>query len=222
MYARILFGASATASGAVALLSHGSFVASALGVAQLLAGIAILLSRTARLGSIVLGAVYAYLSLAAIPGIVRAPTAYVQYGAFFEAFAVVCGALAAYAPRTARAGLGLCSLSFATAQIAYLGFTASLVPAWIPPTGAFWAIATAAAFALAGVAMLADRQVRLAMRLTTLMLLLFGGLVWIPRVLARPQALANWSELAETFLIAGAVSVATAFLDSEHVERRQA
>jgi hypothetical protein len=36
------------------------------------------------------------------------------------------------------------------------------------------------------------------------MLALFGVLVWIPHVVARPSALGNWSEFAETLLIAGA------------------
>ena len=42
------------------------------------------------------------------------------------------------------------------------------------------------------------------MRLMTLMLALFGVLVWIPRLIARPEAHFNWSEFALTFLITGA------------------
>jgi hypothetical protein len=38
----------------------------------------------------------------------------------------------------------------------------------------------------------------------TLMLALFGVLVWIPRLIAHPEAHLNWSEFALTFLITGA------------------
>jgi len=39
----------------------------------------------------------------------------------------------------------------------------------------------------------------------TLMLALFGVLVWIPRLIAHPEAHINWSEFGLTFLITGAV-----------------
>jgi hypothetical protein len=68
----------------------------------------------------------------------------------------------------------------------------------------FWAILTTIAFTLAAVAILINRQARLAMRLMTLMLALFGVLVWIPLLVARPEAHLNWSEFALTFLITGA------------------
>jgi hypothetical protein len=42
------------------------------------------------------------------------------------------------------------------------------------------------------------------MRLMTLMLALFGMLVWIPRLIAHPETHLNWSELSLTFLITGA------------------
>ena len=234
MYGRILFGTSAVMFGVVALLwRHSDMwqrllllpgpvatgIAWCLAIAQITGGVALLHPRTARFGSIALGAVYALFTLACIPGIVHAPTAYVQYGAFFEQLCPACGALAVYAAtepdarrsatlgRASRLGLGLCAISFALAQLFYLQFTASLVPAWIPPNQLFWAIVTTIAFVLAAVAILLDRQARLAIRLLTVMLALFGVLVWIPHIVARPQALSNWSEFAETFLIAGAAWV---------------
>ena len=42
------------------------------------------------------------------------------------------------------------------------------------------------------------------MRLMTLMLALFGVLVWIPRLIAHPEAHGNWSEFGLTLLITGA------------------
>ncbi|HEX2661673.1 MAG TPA: hypothetical protein VHM93_02480 [Candidatus Acidoferrum sp.] len=68
----------------------------------------------------------------------------------------------------------------------------------------FWAILTTIAFALAAIAILTNRQTRLATRLLTLMLALFGVLVWIPRLIVHPVAHLNWSEFVLTFLITGA------------------
>jgi hypothetical protein len=73
-----------------------------------------------------------------------------------------------------------------------------------PPNQMFWAILTTIAFALAAFAILMNRQARLAMRLMTLMLAMFGVLVWIPRLIADPKAHSNWSEWVLTFLITGA------------------
>jgi len=71
----------------------------------------------------------------------------------------------------------------------------------------FWAILTTVAFGLAAIAILINRQARLAMRLMTLMLALFAVLVWIPRLVAQPKAHFNWSEFALTVLITGAAWV---------------
>lgn len=175
-----------------------------------------LFPRTLRLASVVLGIVYALFSLACIPGMIAAPTSYVQYGGFFEQFCVVCGALAVYAAtesnaarsatlgRVARIGLGLCAVSFAVAQKVYLHFTATLVPTWIPPNQIFWAILTTIAFAFAAVGILINVRARLAMRLMALMVALFGVFVWIPILIAHPEAHVNWAEFALTFLIAAA------------------
>ena len=106
--------------------------------------------------------------------------------------------------RLARLGLGVCAISFTLGQILLPRETADLVPKWIPPNQMFWAVLTTVAFALAAVAILINRQARLATRLMTLMLALFGVLVWVPRLIAHPKAHLNWSEFALTFLITGA------------------
>ena len=106
--------------------------------------------------------------------------------------------------RVARIGLGICAISFALSQALLLRDTSQLVPKWIPPNQMFWAILTTVAFVLAAIAILINRQARLAMRLMTLMLALFGVVVWVPRVIAHPKAHFNWSECALTFLVTGA------------------
>lgn len=186
-YGRIVFGASAVLFGVIALMWHDSDT-----------------WQTLR-------------QIWSLPfGIIAAPTMYATYGSFFEQFSLLCGSTALYAAteanaaravafgRLARLGLGVSAISFTLGQIFYLRVTAELVPRWIPPNQMFWAILTTIAFALAAIAILIHCQARLATRLLTLMLALFGVLVWIPRLIAHPEAHLNWSEFALTFLITGA------------------
>jgi uncharacterized membrane protein YphA (DoxX/SURF4 family) len=229
---RIVFGASAVLFGVIALLWHdpdtwqelhhiwglpfGTIIGGCLMIAQIAGGIGMQFPRTMRPAAVVLGVVYLCFSLACIPGIIAAPRVYAQYGSFFEQFSLLCGAIALYAMselsparavvlgRLARLGLGVCTISFTLAQLVYLRFTAGLVPKWIPPGQMFWAILTTIAFALAAIAVLINRRARLAMRLMTVMLALFGLLVWVPRLFAHPEIHLNWSEFVLTFLIAGA------------------
>jgi hypothetical protein len=165
----------------------------------------------------VLGIIYLLFSLACIPGILVAPAVYVHYLSFFEQFSLLSGAIALYAATEANAawaiafgrvphlGIGVGAISFTLSQILYLPATADLVPKWIPPNQTFWAILTTIAFALAAIAILINRQARLAIRLMTLMLALFGVLVWVPCLIAHAKAHLNRSEFALTFLITGAL-----------------
>ena len=231
-YGRVVFGASSVLFGVIALMWHdaetwqslhrilslplGAIVGDGLMIALIAGGIGLLFARTARVASIVLGVIYALFSLACIPGIIAAPRTYGQYDGFFEQFCLLCGAVAAYAAtqpnaarsptlgQVARVGIGLCAIAFTLAQAVYLRATAGLVPTWIPPNQMFWAILTTIAFALAALAILINLRARLAMGLMGLMLALFGVLVWIPLLVAHPQAHLNWSEFALTVLITGA------------------
>jgi hypothetical protein len=232
LYGRIVFGASAVLFGVIALmwydsdtwqtlrriwsLPFGTIVGGCLMIVQIAGGIGMQYPRAARLASVILGIVYLLFSLACIPGIVAAPAIYVNYGSFFEQFSLLCGAIALFAAteanparavafgRAARLGLGVCAISFTLSQILYLRVTTGLVPKWIPPNRTFWAILTTIAFAFAAIAILINRQARLAIRLMTLMLALFGVLVWVPRLIAHPEAHLNWSEFGLTLLITGA------------------
>jgi hypothetical protein len=202
-------------------LPFGTTIGGCLMTVQIAGGIGMQHPRTARLAAILLGIVYLLFSLACVPGILAAPTVYVHYGSFFEQFSALCGAIALYAAteanaaraaafgRAARLGIGVCAISFTMSQILYLSATADLVPKWIPPNQTFWAILTTVAFALAAISILVlipiNRQARVALRLLTLMLALFGVLVWAPRLIAHPEAHLNWSEFGLTFLITGAV-----------------
>lgn len=184
--------------------------------AQIFGGAAIQFRRTAKTGAAVLGAVYLVCALRCVPQIFAKPQIYSSWGNFFEQFSLMTGAAIVYARmsstwsretlnRIGRILLGICAASFTLEQAIYLAPTASLVPKWLPPTQMFWAIATTVLFALAAVALLANRTALLATRLLTMMLVSFGLLVWVPLLLSAPRDHTNWSETAETFAIAGAV-----------------
>jgi hypothetical protein len=218
---RHMFGVAALAFGLITLAWHDyngwhqlRYVVDAAGAAQIIGGAAIQFRRTAKTGAVVLGAVYLVFALLCVPGIVAKPRIYNSWGNFFEQFSLVTGAAIVYARlssawsqetlnRIGRILLGICVASFTLEQAIYLGATASLVPKWLPPSQMFWAVTTTVLFALAAVALLANRMALLATRLLTMMLVIFELLVWAPLLLSDPHNYTNWGESAETFAIAG-------------------
>ncbi len=221
-FGRHVFGVAALAFGLITLAWHDyngwhqpRYLVYAAAAALFFGGAAIQFRRTAKTGAAVLGAAYLVFALRCVPGIVAAPQVYNSWGNFFEQFSLLTGAAIVYArlssawsretlDRIGRILLGICAASFTLEQAFYLGPTASLVPKWLPPSQIFWAVATTVLFALAAVALLANRTALLAARLLTMMLVIFGLLVWVPLVLSDPRSHTNWSEIAETFAIAGA------------------
>jgi hypothetical protein len=190
------------------------YIVYAAAAALIFGGAAIQFRRTSKTGAAVLGAVYVVFALQCVPQIVAKPQIYNSWGNFFEQFSLVTGAAVLYASlspawsgemlnRIGRILLGICAASFTLEQAIYLDATAQLVPKWFPPSQMFWAVTTTVLFALAAVALLANRMALLATRLLTMMLATFGLLVWVPILLSDPHNLANWSETAETFAIAG-------------------
>ncbi|MGH7327402.1 MAG: hypothetical protein ACREJX_03530 [Polyangiaceae bacterium] len=208
--APILFGISSVLFGVVALISHDSTLwERCVAIAAVAGGAGMLLPRAVRAASILLGIVYLLFAIENVPGMLATPANAVLYVNFFEMFSLACGAMAVLGSgkirRVARVGMGICAFSFAWAQLVYFQYTASLVPGWIPPSGAFWTILTTIAFALAALAILINRRARLAGLLMALMIALFGVLVWVPRIVAQPQTLSNWNEIASNYLMAAAV-----------------
>jgi hypothetical protein len=228
---RHVFGVAALAFGLITLVWHdykewdqlsyilnasdGPVFVYAAAAAQIFGGAAIHFRRTAKTGAVALCAVYLVFALLCVPRIVATPQIYDRWGNFFEQFSLVTGAAVLYARlssawvpetlnRVGRILLGICAGSFALEQAIYLDATTNLVPKWLPPGQMFWAIATTVPFALAAVALLTNRMALLATRLLTIMIVIFGLLVWIPLLLSNPDSHTNWSESAETFAIAGA------------------
>ena len=220
---RRVFGVASLAMGLIALAWHGyndwhqpRYLVHAAAAALIFGGAAIQFRRTAKAGAAVLAAVYLVFALQCVPGIVAKPRIYNSWGNFFEQFSLVTGAAIVYARlssawsretlnRIGRILLGICTVSFTLEQAVYLHATATLVPKWIPPNQMFWAVTTTVLFALAAVALLTNRMAFLVARLLTMMLVLFGLLVWVPLLLSDPHSHTNCSETAETFAIAGTV-----------------
>ncbi len=233
---RHVFGVATLATGLITLAWHDyidcpqlRFIVYAAAAAQVFSGAAIQFRRTAKTGAAVLGAAYLVFVLLCLPGIFSAPRIYNSWGNFFEQFSLLTGAALVYAHlssawspetlnRIARILLGICTASFTLEQAFYLGATANFVPKWVPPSQMFWAIATTVLFALAAVALLANRIALLATRLLTLMLVSFGSLVWVPLVLLASRNHTNWSELAETFAIAGATWILADLLGKDRLK----
>jgi hypothetical protein len=221
-FGRHVFGVAALAFGLITLAWHDyndwhplRSIVYAAAAAQIFGGAVIQVGRIAKTGASVLGAAYVVFALLCVPQIVAAPQIYNSWGNFFEQFSLVTGAAIVYARlspawspetlhRIGRILLGICAASFTLEQAIYLGATANLVPKWIPPSQMFWAVTTTVLFALAAVALLANRMALLATRLLTVMVVSFGLLVWVPLILSDPHNHTNWSESAETFAIAGA------------------
>jgi hypothetical protein len=223
---RYVFGAAALALGIAGLVLNDQLISNwqlpgapafivVTSVAQIIGGAAMLVRKTTGLGAIILGIVYLVFTLTFVPDIVAEPRVYASWGNLFYQLALVAGAVVAYglaSPtrpqltslcRGAVILFGLCNISFAIEQVEFMARTVSLVPAWIPPNGTFWTIATTIAFGLAGIALIVRYQALLASRLLALMLGIFGVAIWIPILIADPKTHSNWSEGIETFALAG-------------------
>ena len=186
--------------------------------AAIAGGIAIQWPRTARAGALVLGVLYLFIVLLWLPHYVLKPLAFDYVPAITEELSMLCGAMIVYDGRLARVGyyaFGICVVFFALAQVVYLAYTASLVPAWIPPGQIFWTNATTIFFLLAAIALLTGRYALLAARLLTAMIVGFGLLVWVPACLTHPHKLSNWTEIATNFAIAGAAWIVADYVSGK-------
>ena len=206
-------------------LPHREILAYVVAAIEILGGLAIQWSKTARAGAIALGSIFLVFALLWVPRIIAEPRVFDGYGNFFEQFSQVTGALIVYgttgrsdskrASREAWIGytfFGICVVSFTLEQFIYLSATADFVPKWIPPGQMFWAITTTILFALAAIALFSGRSALWASRLLTAMLMGFGFLVWLPAPFADPHKLINWAGNAENLAIAGAAWVVADFL----------
>jgi len=134
-------------------LTGRTALAYAVAVACLLGGLAMQWGRTAGLGALALTALYSLVAiLFHVPRIFEHPSVFVTWSGTAEQLALVAGGMIAYAfcahlepttvERISRIGrliFGVCLILFGLAHLFYLGYTAELVPAWLPPGQTFWA-----------------------------------------------------------------------------------
>ena len=231
-----VYGLAAVALGLTGLI-YGSFAAMELPVPPqlpgyqilawaaagwlILAGLAVNLRRTAAVGGLALAAFFAVALLALhVPAAVRHPLIWVSYEGVAEVSVMVLGGILAFTlasgtgearaariVRSARPVFGLCLIVFGISEFVYAVFTASLVPAWLPPSPLFWTYLTGAAQIAAGLAILSGVQARLAAILLTAMYLVFGLIVHLPRVIADPSEVGAWAENGVNLVLAGAAWV---------------
>ncbi len=186
-------------------------------LALVLGGIAVQLQRTARAGVIVLGVANCIFALFWLPRVIGFPRIFGTWGGFLEEFAPVAASVTAYAlvsPRDwsrreqvgqiGRVLFGICVVSFGVSHFTAIGQTADLVPKWMPFGGPFWAWVTGVAHVLAGLAILSGVLAKTATRLLTVMLGVFGALVWLPSLFAYPTNHTVWAGNAVNLVILGA------------------
>jgi len=218
----------------VPLLVFGNFAVSGLGVPShtpgyhylvyasavllILAGVAINAPRLAGAAALVLAVFFALMILAApLPQALAQPRVWVSWEDLAESMVKALGGVLAYTlvsrdkgagataiGRVARPLFGLCLVVFGISEFVYAKFTASMVPALLPPSQLAWAYITGAAQIAAGLAILTGVGARLAAVLLTAMYLGFTLLVHLPRVLSHSPTPMNWAENGTNLVLAGA------------------
>jgi uncharacterized membrane protein len=177
-------------------------------------GLAVNWTRTTAVAALVLAALFGFGMLAteAAHAVVK-PGDWGGWQAIAESTVMALGGVLAYAQirgldarlaHAARLVFGLCLLVFGVSHFVYARFTASLVPAWLPPSQLAWAYFTGVAQIAAGLAVLSGIRAQLAAILLTVMYAAFGVLVHIPSVIAHPSSQDNWAENAINLVLTGA------------------
>jgi uncharacterized membrane protein YphA (DoxX/SURF4 family) len=184
--------------------------------ALLAAGGALIIARRERAGALLLASFYG-LWVAAFhlpPTIARSIGSIGAWNAPAESAFLMAGGLALFAFHataarrplllTARVVAGASAIVFGCAHFNYIDFTATFVPAWIPPSQVFWAWATGAGHLAAGIALVTGVQARLAAACLAAMMGSFVLLVHVPRVAAAPDNHAEWIMVAMSSALSGA------------------
>lgn len=192
-------------------------------------------SRTALTSVLVIGACRAIEAAICVPDIVSKPSSIGAWYPFCEALTSLVGAWVLYAllrresqgSATGMAGegalraalvlFGLTCVFYGCSHFLYAGYTASMVPDWLPghlPIAYF----TGAAHVAAGFAIVFGILPGLAATLEATMMSLFGLLVWVPSFFVQPRPTwagepANqWSELVVNVALAASAWLVAIYL----------
>jgi uncharacterized membrane protein YphA (DoxX/SURF4 family) len=223
---RRVYGLGAAAMGVTAIVFHalasahptaGDAIAYTEAAILILGCLALNLPRASAAGAMVLAAYFAVMAVvSAGPPLVAKPLVVGSWENLAELVALSLGGVVAYAltpgvpplrseaiSRGARLAFSLCLMVFGAAHFAYAKYTASLVPAWLPPGQMAWTYITGVAQIAAGLAILSGVQARLAAILLTIMYGLFGVLVHAPLIHGSPHTRFYWDEFFENLALMG-------------------
>jgi uncharacterized membrane protein YphA (DoxX/SURF4 family) len=192
----------------------------------ILAGLAVNVRRTEAIGALALAGFFALWVLTLIlPHALAHAMVWVSWEDVAERTAAALGGVLAYAQtsrdqplgageirgaaiaRIARPMFGVCLVVFGISELVYSKFTASMVPAWLPPSQLVWTYVTGAAQIAAGLAILTTVRARFAAIMLTAMYLIFSLIVHLPRVIEFPGKPMSWSENGINIVLAGAAWV---------------
>jgi uncharacterized membrane protein YphA (DoxX/SURF4 family) len=184
--------------------------------AILITGGALILAQREKTGALILASFYGLWVVAfhLPPTLSKAIGSVGAWNAPAEITFLTVGGLALLAANIGAAGeklrllarvlAGASAIVFGCAHFNYIDFTASFVPAWIPPSQKFWAWATGAGHLAAGIALVTGIQARLAATCLAGMMGCFVVLLHIPRVIANPGQHIEWTMVAVASALCGA------------------
>lgn len=191
----------------------------------LCASVGLCLPRTALPSVLTIGAYQGIWAAIAIPQILSKPLGIGAWYPFFEALTALTGSWVLYASlrrhqaapalpgtgpgamRMAQALFGLSCAFYGWSHFVYAGYTASMVPGWLPGRLTL-AYLTGLGHLAAGIALICGILPRLAATLEAAMMSLFGILVWAPSFFLEPRPAwatppeHQWSESILTLVLA--------------------
>ena len=182
-----------------------------------LTGLGLMFARTQRVSAWVIACHYILFSLCFLPRVTGYPHLIGAWLGFAEHVAILAGALSIcgqyLAPeatarswaRGMRVVFGVCAIIFGLSHVMSLPETVALVPAWLPGSNAFWAVATAIAHFAVAFALILNWQAGVASILGAGMYVAFGLLVWVPIILKSPSEWMPWGCVALSLVLAGAL-----------------
>jgi uncharacterized membrane protein len=178
-------------------------------------GLAIQWPRSRRAGAIALALIYSCFAAFQIPRFWTAPALLGSSWRLFVGLVTgpcvqlvpVAACVLVVAPsrtRAVRYTFAICAIVFGLEHLANPADVATMIPAWMPLPGTWWAVVTGICFVAAGVAFAARRFDVLAARLLAAMFGVFSALSLVPLVVAAPHDHVAWGGNAVNLAIIGA------------------